>query len=177
MGHRQAERPTLDGSGDYARRLFGAYSDRASRDQPALLRHHQRFQRADRLSDHHQHLLQRSRRADRVHARRRLPLLHAIEHRRAGARELRAGKDRPAEARGRRIVEAGVRARLMSAPILTDRPPRMRPGAYLELLMNLTRREVKGRYSQSLFGAGWAIAQPLAMMARSEEHTSELQSQ
>lgn len=37
--------------------------------------------------------------------------------------------------------------------------------AYVELLMNLTRREVKGRYSQSLFGAGWAIAQPLAMMA------------
>ena len=31
--------------------------------------------------------------------------------------------------------------------------------------MNLTRREVKGRYSQSLFGAGWAIAQPLATMA------------
>jgi len=37
--------------------------------------------------------------------------------------------------------------------------------AYVELLMNLTRREVKGRYSQSLFGAGWAVAQPLAMMA------------
>jgi lipopolysaccharide transport system permease protein len=37
--------------------------------------------------------------------------------------------------------------------------------AYVELLMNLTRREVKGRYSQSLFCAGWAIAQPLAMMA------------
>ena len=37
--------------------------------------------------------------------------------------------------------------------------------AYFELLMNLTRREVKGRYSQSLFGAGWAVAQPLAMMA------------
>ena len=31
--------------------------------------------------------------------------------------------------------------------------------------MNLTRREVKGRFSQSLFGAGWAIAQPLATMA------------
>ncbi len=41
----------------------------------------------------------------------------------------------------------------------------MSPAAYFELLMNLTRREVKGRYSQSLFGAGWAIAQPLAMMA------------
>ena len=31
--------------------------------------------------------------------------------------------------------------------------------------MNLTRREVKGRYTQSLFGIGWAIAQPLATMA------------
>lgn len=41
----------------------------------------------------------------------------------------------------------------------------MSGSAYFELLMNLTRREVKGRYSQSLFGAGWAIAQPLAMMA------------
>ncbi len=48
---------------------------------------------------------------------------------------------------------------------LTDKPERMSPAAYFELLMNLTRREVKGRYSQSLFGAGWAIAQPLAMMA------------
>ena len=38
-------------------------------------------------------------------------------------------------------------------------------GAYAELFMNLTRREIKGRYSQSLFGAGWAIAQPLATMA------------
>ena len=41
----------------------------------------------------------------------------------------------------------------------------MPAGAYVELLLNLTRREVKSRYSQSLFGAGWAIAQPLAMMA------------
>jgi lipopolysaccharide transport system permease protein len=31
--------------------------------------------------------------------------------------------------------------------------------------MNLTRREIKGRFSQSLFGAGWAIAQPVATMA------------
>jgi lipopolysaccharide transport system permease protein len=48
---------------------------------------------------------------------------------------------------------------------LTDRPERLSPGAYWELLMNLVRREVKGRYSQSFFGAGWAIAQPLATMA------------
>ena len=47
---------------------------------------------------------------------------------------------------------------------LTDRAERISPAAYLELLMNLTRREVKGRYSQSLFGVGWAVAQPLATM-------------
>jgi lipopolysaccharide transport system permease protein len=48
---------------------------------------------------------------------------------------------------------------------LTDQPERMSPAAYWELLMNLTRREIKGRYSQSFFGAGWAVAQPLATMA------------
>ena len=48
---------------------------------------------------------------------------------------------------------------------LSDRPERISWAAYWELLMNLTRREVKGRYSQSLFGVGWAIAQPLATMA------------
>ena len=48
---------------------------------------------------------------------------------------------------------------------LTDRGERVSASAYWELLVNLTRREVKGRYSQSLFGIGWAIAQPLAMMA------------
>ena len=52
------------------------------------------------------------------------------------------------------------------APIaLNDQPERLSAGAYWELLMNLVRREVKGRYSQSFFGAGWAIAQPLATMA------------
>jgi len=50
-------------------------------------------------------------------------------------------------------------------PQLTDRAERIDPAAYFELLMNLTRREVKGRYSQSLFGFGWAVAQPLATMA------------
>jgi len=48
---------------------------------------------------------------------------------------------------------------------LSDKPERISLSAYWELLMNLTRREIKGRYSQSLFGAGWAIAQPLATMA------------
>lgn len=54
----------------------------------------------------------------------------------------------------------------MTAPAtLSDRPDRLSRTAYVELLMNLTRREIKGRYSQSFFGAGWAIAQPLATMA------------
>jgi lipopolysaccharide transport system permease protein len=48
---------------------------------------------------------------------------------------------------------------------LSDHAERIGFAAYRELLMNLTRREVRGRYSQSLFGIGWAIAQPLATMA------------
>ena len=55
-------------------------------------------------------------------------------------------------------------ATVASRPLI-DRAERIDPAAYWELLMNLTRREVKGRYSQSLFGIGWAIAQPLATMA------------
>jgi lipopolysaccharide transport system permease protein len=49
--------------------------------------------------------------------------------------------------------------------VLSDRAERISPAAYFELLMNLTKREVMGRYSQSVFGVGWAIAQPLAAMA------------
>ena len=48
---------------------------------------------------------------------------------------------------------------------LSDRAEPIDAAAYFELLMNLTRREVRGRYSQSLFGFGWAVAQPLATMA------------
>jgi lipopolysaccharide transport system permease protein len=48
---------------------------------------------------------------------------------------------------------------------LSDRAERITAAAYVGLLMNLTKREVRGRYSQSLFGVGWAIAQPLAAMA------------
>jgi lipopolysaccharide transport system permease protein len=50
-------------------------------------------------------------------------------------------------------------------PELVDHAERISPAAYWELLMNLTKREVKGRYSQSFFGITWAIAQPLATMA------------
>jgi lipopolysaccharide transport system permease protein len=56
---------------------------------------------------------------------------------------------------------------MVSTPplVLSERAERINLSAYWELLMNLTKREVKGRYSQSLFGFGWAIAQPLATMA------------
>src|SRR5215470_767892 len=52
-----------------------------------------------------------------------------------------------------------------AVPALSDRAERVGASAYWELLVNLTKREVKGRYSQSLFGFGWAIIQPLATMA------------
>jgi len=48
--------------------------------------------------------------------------------------------------------------------VLSDRAERMSGSAYLELLLNLTKREVKGRYSQSFFGIAWAIVQPLSAM-------------
>jgi lipopolysaccharide transport system permease protein len=54
---------------------------------------------------------------------------------------------------------------MAATPPLLDYAERIHPAAYWELLMNLTRREVKGRYSQTLFGVAWAIAQPLATMA------------
>ena len=47
---------------------------------------------------------------------------------------------------------------------LSDRAERISWSAYVELLMNLTRREVMGRYSQSFFGIAWAIVQPLSAM-------------
>ena len=48
--------------------------------------------------------------------------------------------------------------------MLSDRAERMSGSAYVELLMNLTKREVMGRYSQSFFGVAWAIVQPLSAM-------------
>jgi lipopolysaccharide transport system permease protein len=49
--------------------------------------------------------------------------------------------------------------------VLLDHAEPISAAAYWELLVNLTKREVMGRYTQSIFGVGWAIAQPLATMA------------
>jgi len=52
----------------------------------------------------------------------------------------------------------------LTAIALSERAERISASAYFELLMNLTKREVKGRYSQSFFGIAWAIVQPLSAM-------------
>jgi lipopolysaccharide transport system permease protein len=52
----------------------------------------------------------------------------------------------------------------LTTAVLSERAERMSASAYVELLMNLTKREVKGRYSQSFFGIAWAIVQPLSAM-------------
>ena len=59
-----------------------------------------------------------------------------------------AAEDRTKTSRGRRSSCSTDASRQLS-----DKPEAMSLAAYGELLMNLTRREVKGRYSQSLFGA------------------------
>ena len=55
-------------------------------------------------------------------------------------------------------------AQTLQSDELLDRSPRLGAAAYWELLVNLTKREVKSRYSQSFFGFAWAMAQPLATM-------------
>ena len=57
-----------------------------------------------------------------------------------------------------------VTAEALARDTLLDRSERLSGAAYWELLVNLTKREIKGRYSQSFFGFAWAIAQPLATM-------------
>src|SRR6266513_310735 len=53
---------------------------------------------------------------------------------------------------------------MSAASPLSARAERISGSAYVELLLNLTKREVKGRYSQSFFGVAWAIVQPLSAM-------------
>ena len=74
--HRQAERPALRYPGSHPRGLFGAHSDRASRDQSALSCAADRRSRNAPAVRCCEHQLQRARRADRLHAGRCLSLLH-----------------------------------------------------------------------------------------------------
>ena len=74
--HRQAERVTLGNSGGDACRLLRPHPDRAPRHQSPVPPPADALQGADRMPRPGQHQLQRPRRADRLHAGRRLPLLH-----------------------------------------------------------------------------------------------------
>ena len=80
----------------HPRGLLGPAADRRPRAEPRVPRHPQRLRRADRLPGDDQHLLQRARRADRLHARGRLPLLHAHRDGPPGAGRPPARQGRPA---------------------------------------------------------------------------------
>ena len=62
-----------------------------------------------------------------------------------------------------RTAPTGSKSSCLTEELL-DRTERLSAAAYWELLVNLTKREVKSRYSQSFFGFAWAMAQPLATM-------------
>ena len=115
-GHRQAEGGAVRAS----RRSRTSTTRRASRPSipsgtAATTRLIKRFEQKTGCSGHHQHQLQRARRADRVPSGRGVPLLHGDQHGRAGAGALRASSRSAAErARHRsRGVSGAVRARLI----------------------------------------------------------------
>ena len=95
-----------------ARRQLGAPADGHARRGAPLLRRHQRVREADGRADRHQHVLQRARRADRLYAPRRLPVLHAHEHGLPGAGAPPARQDRAAAAARGRGLALALRARL-----------------------------------------------------------------
>ena len=109
------ERGALATPRDHPRRLLGAAPDRRARQQPEVPRRHRRVRGAHRLSRGDQHLVQRAGRADRVHARRRLPLLHAHRDGHARARGLHPEQGRPARVRRRRQLADRLRPRLISS--------------------------------------------------------------
>ena len=83
----------------HPRRRLGPGADRDAERAPAFHRLLAAFDALHRLPGAGQHLVQRARRADRVHPRRRLPVLHDHRHRLAGARGLPARR-RPTSRRG-----------------------------------------------------------------------------
>ena len=79
---------------------------------PRLLRPDHGVRATHRLPGARQHVVQRARRADRLHAGGRLPLLHAHGHRHAGAGPFLLDKSDAAGVEGDRGLAAGVPARL-----------------------------------------------------------------
>ena len=125
--HRQAERAALADPGGHPRRLLGAHPDRARRHQPPLPSPAQRVQRTHRLPGPGQHQLQRARRADRVHPRGRVPVLHGHRDRGAGRGELHAPKGTAGPSQEARL-QGRLRARLSRSE---GNPPPVAPLAQI----------------------------------------------
>ncbi len=83
--------PQVRHSGGDAHRLFGTRPDGLGRDQPELPCPHPCLRGPYGLRRDRQYVVQRSRRADRLHPRGRIRLLHAHPHRLPGARVLSPG--------------------------------------------------------------------------------------
>jgi hypothetical protein len=96
----------------HPRGLFRPGADRQPRDQPRYYDLIKAFDGADRLRGHHQHLVQRPRGADRLHARGRLPLLHADRDGLSRARRFPAGQEDPAALPRPRQLAQGFRVGL-----------------------------------------------------------------
>ncbi len=92
---------------DYSARVQTVHADTNPRFHALI----ERFKEQDRLPGPGQHELQRAQRADRLHARGRLPLLHGQRDRAAGGRQLHAAQGRAgpgAEDRLQGRVRAGL---------------------------------------------------------------------
>ncbi len=99
----QSDIPARDPSG-----LLGQDLDHLETDEPAVPRAAHGLRGQDWVRGPREHLLQRARRADRLHAGRRLPVLHADRDGRAGAGELPAAERAAAGARRRHRLAPGV---------------------------------------------------------------------
>jgi hypothetical protein len=154
----EAQRASLDRSGDYARRLFSA-SRRCGRTSTASITRSSGASTGEPAARCRQHVFFNVRGEPIVCTPDDAVRCFRRTHGCAGARKLHPRTPPSTTNAGRRFL--AVNSRLTE---LSDRRSASHCGV-LGLLMNLTRREVKGRYSQSLFGPGWAIARPLATMA------------
>ncbi len=115
VGPGPLERAALRHPSRHAHRLLGPRPDGEPGRQPRLLRPHRAVREADGLPGGGEYVVQRPRRADRVHAEGRAYLFHAYPHRRAGPGPVPAAQGRATGVEGDAELEAGIPARLTAA--------------------------------------------------------------
>ena len=125
---------------DYSARIQTVHAETNPRFHALLTR----VQGADRLPGAGQHQLQRARRADRLHAGRRVPLLHGHRDRCAGRRQLRPAKGR-AGSRAEAGLQHRLRAGLASAALIFTND-RGRPSSFASCFVDLKRVGAAGRW-------------------------------